>query len=293
MTKEQLIRKVGKNDFLADEIMLSGKLTYIGGIPSFDGYLGGMTLKQINAVIHMKKHPKGLAIKIVKNFSSFPFGLEYAEIKKTIIIKKTDTSELIFETTTGRISFSLKSSYVSEVQEFLDETNLKYEVEKIKIVNKQNQAKVEVDKNPITVYINVVSALLIVIGCFMPWEQLGIIIQIKGIDKPHGAIMLISSIISGAVAIFNLSIKENKNSWIFTVVGIIGVIILFYDISEANSKANELKEGINELIKLKKDNNVSILNYVGSGFYLVFLGSIGLILSGLGFFKNNIINNQE
>ncbi len=85
MTKEELNEKLGKNGFLADNQSLSGILTYENGISSFDEYLNGKTLKEINAVIHLTKHPKGFAIKIVKNFSSFLFALEFSEINKTVV----------------------------------------------------------------------------------------------------------------------------------------------------------------------------------------------------------------
>ena len=301
MTKEQLIEKVGKNGFLADDKTLAAKLNYDSGIPSFDEYLGGKTLKQIDAVIHLTKHPKGLAIKIAKNFSSFPFGLSFSEIKRTIVSEIGDPSHLIFETADGKIIFSAKSSHIVDIKEFLNDINLKYALEKVKVESKQSQAVVEVDKNPVPAYIAIVSALLIVIGCFMPWIQLGALFQNRGMDNPDGAVMLVTAVIAGAVAVFNLSKKENKNTWVFIVAGLIGGAVFYYDITEVNSRANTIKEGVDKLSNLfGGDGNTSKLNFIGSGLYIVLLGSVGLVLSGLGLFKqgtaetsNETATNEE
>ncbi|MBL0065628.1 MAG: hypothetical protein IPP38_11580 [Bacteroidetes bacterium] len=105
-------------------------MNYDSGIPSFDKYLDGKTLKQINAVIHLSKFPKGLVIKIAKHFSSFPFGLPYSEITRTLLSEKSTTSHLIFETTdNSKIIFSLKTADIFEVRQFLNDIHLKYDTE--------------------------------------------------------------------------------------------------------------------------------------------------------------------
>lgn len=133
LTKADLTEKVGKKFFLADDYTLAAKLNYDNGIPEFDTYLDGKTLKEINAVIHLTKYPKGLVIKIAKNFSSFPFGLPYSEIKRTVLSEKAEKSNLIFETVDkGKIIFSLKTANILEVKQFLDDIHLKYDYEKTK-----------------------------------------------------------------------------------------------------------------------------------------------------------------
>ncbi len=130
MTKTELTEKVGKKFFLADDYTLAAKLNYDSGIPSFEKYLNGKTLKQISAVIHLTKYPKGLVIKIAKLFSSFSFGLAYTEIKRTLLAEKSGTSNLIFETSdNGNIIFSLKTSHIFDVKQFLDDIHLKYAFE--------------------------------------------------------------------------------------------------------------------------------------------------------------------
>lgn len=130
MTKNELTEKVGKKFFLADDYTLAAKLNYESGIPQFDNYLNGKTLKQISAVIHLTKYPKGLVIKIAKLFSSYPFGLPSTEIQRTILSEKSGTSKLIIETTdNGKIIFSLKTTNISEVRQFLNDIHLKYTFE--------------------------------------------------------------------------------------------------------------------------------------------------------------------
>lgn len=88
MTKKELTDKVGRNFFLTDGYTLAAKLNYESGIESFDSYLEGKTLKQIHAVIHLIKYPKGLVIKIAKLFSSISFGLPYSDIQSIMLSKK-------------------------------------------------------------------------------------------------------------------------------------------------------------------------------------------------------------
>jgi hypothetical protein len=131
MTKKELTDKVGKRFFLANDYTLAAKLNYESGIREFDNYLDGKTLKQIHAVIHLTKYPKGLVIRIAKNFSSFPFGLPYNDIEQVMLSEKTEISKLVFETiNNGKIIFSLKTDNLFDVKEFLDDISMKYTFEK-------------------------------------------------------------------------------------------------------------------------------------------------------------------
>lgn len=298
LTKEMLTEKIGKNSFLSIE-NLAAKLNYESGIQEFDEYLNGKTLKQINAVIHLTKHPKGLAIMIVKNFSTFPYELPFSDIKRIIISEINKPSLLIFETSEkNKIIFSIKPSSTSDVKTFLNDIHLKYDNDNNDYKNIKDEIMkkeiVEIDTNPVSAYISIVSSLLIIIGCFMPWMQLGTLFQKRGIDNPDGAIMLVTAVIAGAIAVFNLTKKENKNTWLFIVVGLIGCTIFYYNITEINSKANTINEGVEKLSNLyDSNNNVSTLNFIGSGLYILLLSSIGLILSGFGLFSQITIENQN
>ena len=130
MTKKELIEKVGRKSFFADDYTLVAKLNYMDGLPLFDKYLNEKNLKQINAVIHLTKYPKGLVIKIAKLFSSFPYGIEYSEIKKTLLSEKLGTSNLSFETSdNGKINFSLKTSHIYDLKQFFHDIQLEYQFE--------------------------------------------------------------------------------------------------------------------------------------------------------------------
>jgi hypothetical protein len=144
--------------------------------------------------------------------------------------------------------------------------------------------------NPIAI----VSSIIIAIGCFMPWIQLGALFANRGIDNPDGAIMLISSVISGAVAIYNQSKNCTKNSWIYLVVGIIGLATAYLDLNEVRGRAEDIAKGISGLSNMfDRHNEVSIMNFVGSGLYIVAAGSFGLLLCGLGVFKSNTNTEPE
>jgi len=143
-----------------------------------------------------------------------------------------------------------------------------------------------IDRTPTPAYITIVSSLFILVGCFMPWIQLGPLFVIRGIDNPNGAIMIVTGIVTCAVAILNLSKKENKNYWIFIVAGIIGLIVFYLDFKEIRSRTAKLKDGLGEFSNLlDSTDKISTIDFIGSGLYIVLLGSIGLILSGVGLFK--------
>ena len=133
MTKEQLIEKVGKKGFLSYDKTLAATLIYISGINSFDEYFDTEGLLGTDAVIHLTKHPKGLAIKIV-------------------VSETSDSSHLIFETIDGKIIFSIKSAKKSEVKQFLEDIHHKYDSDKVKVESKSSQVVIEVDRNRVPAY---------------------------------------------------------------------------------------------------------------------------------------------
>lgn len=91
LTKDQIREKIGKKSWLDDQKVLAAKLDYISGIPEFDEILGGMTLKEKDAVIHLEKFPKGLLFKIAMGFGGIkthPYPLTNEEVQKTILTRK-------------------------------------------------------------------------------------------------------------------------------------------------------------------------------------------------------------
>lgn len=139
----------------------------------------------------------------------------------------------------------------------------------------------------------IVSSLLIIVGCFLPWLQLGSLFTNKGIDNPDGAIMLVASIIAGALAINNQMKNESKNTWVYTSVGILGILVAFYDLNEVQERAKKIAEGISEISTLIGDGKTaSSIEFIGSGLHIVFVGSVGLLLCGLGFLNSQKSNDQ-
>jgi hypothetical protein len=176
-------------------------------------------------------------------------------------------------------------------------TPLKYEKQNLNI-NTNHFNQTIINNNPVNAYVVIVSSLIIVIGSFMPWVKVGILFQQRGIDTTEGAIVLISAIISGAVAVFNLSKKVNKNTWVFTISGLICGIISYLFYSEIDSRTNAVETGINNISSAvgRNDNSLNI-DLIGSGLYTIILGSIGLLISGIIIFnqvnKNEIIKKEN
>jgi hypothetical protein len=60
---------IGKKGFLSNSYILSNKIDYESGIKIFDEQLNGKSVKDLNSVIQIEIFPKGLLLKIAKNFS--------------------------------------------------------------------------------------------------------------------------------------------------------------------------------------------------------------------------------
>lgn len=140
----------------------------------------------------------------------------------------------------------------------------------------------------------IISSIIIIVGCFLPWIQIGALFANRGIDNPDGALALIVAVIAGGTAFYNYSKEHLKHTWIYLVVGAIGLVIAYYDISEVTSRAEAMAESIGKLnTYIGGNEEISMTNFVGSGLYVVCLGSTGLILSGLGVFKSVTISEES
>jgi hypothetical protein len=95
--------------------------------------------------------------------------------------------------------------------------------------------------------------------------------------------MLISAIVSGAVAIYNQSKNIRHNKWIYVLVGITGIVVAIWDLSEVNSRTRKIQNSFGELSNMFGDSHSdggSIMNFVGSGLYIVGSGSVVLYPPG-------------
>jgi len=120
MIKTEIENEVGKKWFLADDNTLAGKLIYISGIPGFDNYLGNADQKDKNDVIHLREMPKGLIVKLAKNFSANEVGISYKKIDSIVLIKFTRYSVLKIINQTSEIYFGIDNKDISEVKEFIN-----------------------------------------------------------------------------------------------------------------------------------------------------------------------------
>jgi len=137
ITKDQIRDKVGKKWWLDNQQILAAKLDYVSGIETFDEILDGKTLKEIDAVIHLEKYPKGLLFKIAKGlgFKTYPFPLSKDDISKVALSEATNGQGafLTFNLIGGNnIEFQIKQKDLWEVKDFLKNIKLNYETEKIK-----------------------------------------------------------------------------------------------------------------------------------------------------------------
>jgi len=137
VTKDQIREKIGKKMWIDDQQVLAAKLDYVSGIAVFDEILDGKTLKEIDAVIHLEKYPKGLLFKIARGFGGIkthPFPVAKNEIKQVVLAESTESSgKLTFDLTDGnKIEFDIKKGKLWEVKDFFKEIKLNYEIEKTK-----------------------------------------------------------------------------------------------------------------------------------------------------------------
>lgn len=288
--KKELVEKIGSHNFLDESFLLINKVNYISGIKIFDDYLDGRSLKQISAIVKFEKHPKGFAILIAKNFSTVPYGIKYSDINKIDIegnnlkIITNENENLFFEIRNEEHYYinNFFQEYLTNIDENLNEGNLKIESE-----SQHEPTHIEIIKeNSGSSYIAIVSSILMALGCFLPWLQLGVIFKNKGIDNPPGAIILVLAIICSALGFINLNKKEDKHQAIFIICGIIGALVFYFVFSEASERAQSAANSFNDVKEaLGESRNLSNSDFIGSGLYVVLLGSIGLILSGTKILK--------
>ena len=135
--------------------------------------------------------------------------------------------------------------------------------------------------------VGIIGSIFIGIGCFLPWLQYGVFFG-NGLTNQYSLLLIVGSTVSGMLAIYNQTKSENRNLWIYTIIGVAGLVIIFIYIYDLNSK---WQEPANALAKLNSfsgnKDQISIMNLLGPGIYLVGVGSVALIISGFGIFKPN------
>lgn len=117
--------------------------------------------------------------------------------------------------------------------------------------------------------LGVISALLILIGAFLPWATASTIfgsVSVSGIDR-DGMITFILSVMAIGVIYYGRQRLKRKNSGVgLLIVGFIIVIIALVD-------------GVG-VAEISKDIDIAYIQ-IGIGLYLTGIGGFGLIISGI------------
>lgn len=113
-----------------------------------------------------------------------------------------------------------------------------------------------------------VSNVFIIIGCFLPWIQMGALINNRGINNPDAMIILGASVVGLILSI------ATKKKWalINLVVGLICGIVGIIDYRDVAERVESFSSG---------ENILSLSVSLGSGLYLILIGSALLILTSI------------
>ena len=105
-----------------------------------------------------------------------------------------------------------------------------------------------------------ISSIFIIIGCFLPWVQMGALINNKGINNPDAIIILAASIVSLIISIATKRKWALLNLLLGSICGFVGVINYRGLIKRVD--ASHAQESL-----------FSLSLSMGSGLYFVLIGS--------------------
>lgn len=137
MTTEKINNEVGNEWFLADDNTLAAKLIYISGIKGFDEYLGEKDQYDLGTVIHIKEKPKGIILRLAKNFSAKETAISYKNLKQISLLKLDRYSIIKINTFEEPIYFGLDNYDTSEIVNYF---------KGLKKINFDENAKLEIPK---------------------------------------------------------------------------------------------------------------------------------------------------
>ena len=108
-------------------------------------------------------------------------------------------------------------------------------------------------------------SIFIIIGCFLPWVQMGALINNKGINNPDAIIILAASIVSLIISIATKRKWALLNLLLGSICGFVGVI--YYRGLIKRVDASHAQESL-----------FSLSLSMGSGLYFVLIGSTLMII---------------
>lgn len=137
MTTEKINNEVGKEWFLANDNTLAAKLIYISGIKGFDEYLNEKDQYDLGTVIHIKEKPKGILIRLAKNFSAKETAISYKNLKQISLLKHDRYSIIKIITFDEPIYFGVDNydtfeiiNYFKGLKKIIFDENAKFEIPK-------------------------------------------------------------------------------------------------------------------------------------------------------------------
>jgi len=130
-----------------------------------------------------------------------------------------------------------------------------------------------------------ISSILIIIGCFLPWVQMGALINNKGINNSDAIIILAASIVSLIISIATKRKWALLNLLLGLICGFVAVIN-YRDLTE-RVHSSQAQKGL-----------YSLSLSMGSGLYFVLIGSTLMIIVSIidvisGDKKNKLKKSQN
>lgn len=124
-------------------------------------------------------------------------------------------------------------------------------------------------------WLSLMGGVLVVLGTFLPWIQVGSIIVNRGMDNPDGAIALVGGGVACVVCIFCLVERNHsRRLWppaCLVLLAALALGVSLLDLQAVESRIAGLSGGF-----------LSIAASVGSGLYVILAGAIALGVGGVG-----------
>jgi len=117
------------------------------------------------------------------------------------------------------------------------------------------------------------SSVLMLTACLLPWAQIGTLLVNKGLNNPDGAAVLVAALVGGAAALHNLVTKRNRLGWLLLLAGGVGLVVAFVDLPEIGARVRAVEDATG---------GAKGLATVGAGLYVLLLGAAGMAAAGLG-----------
>jgi len=133
-------------------------------------------------------------------------------------------------------------------------------------------------------WVALVGSILLLVGTFMPWIQVGAIVTNRGLDNPDGAIVLGIAIVAGMAALYNVVTKRSRLRWVLLLAAAGSFWAGLIDL-----------QNVQERVKAMGDTIFSDVATVGSGLYMILVGAVVMGLGGLGsyFLRRRVQNSDD